>query len=402
MVERGALRVLSLYEGFFSGGARVLHSSVVAGLHGQGRQRHAVLSIHDEVRREAALQRMVDDRRYRQLTAAGVRVASLGRSTEVPHDPEVLTDAEAEVVARELRAADVVLSLKEQPLRLLSRPDVLPDRPVVACLHRSDPEHQGSGLGHLLRAADDGRLAAVVCCAESTRAAYEAAGVPEHLLRVIPNGVDLTRFRPARSGRRLALRGSYRLPADGVVVTYAARYDAMKNPRLFVAAARELLGRDADAHVVMCGAGMSPTNPDLTADLREAFADRPDLLDRVHLLGVRHDMEQVLAASDVVALTSAFGEAAPLCLIEGAMCGAVPVTTPVGDSARIVDGIGLVTGFEPAEIAAAWLEAAARRDALTGALVAARPRFSHVRMLSAYAATVERAHRGLGLTLARA
>ncbi|MFD6177830.1 MULTISPECIES: glycosyltransferase [unclassified Isoptericola] len=400
-VDRGALRVLSLYEGFFSGGARVLHSSVVAGLHGQGRQRHAVLSIHDDVRREAARQRMVDDPRYRQLTAAGVRVTSLGRSADVPHDPEVVTDAEAEVLARALGATDVVLSLKEQPLRLLSRPDVLPDRPVVACLHRSDPQNQGSGLGHLLRAADDGRLAAVVCCAESTRAAYEAAGVPAHLLRVIPNGVDLTRFRPVPPARRLALRGAHRLPADGVVVTYAARYDAMKNPGLFLAAARELLGRDTDAHVVLCGAGMSPANPDLGADLVLAFADRPDLLARVHLLGVRHDMERVLAASDVVALTSAFGEAAPLCLIEGAMCGAVPVTTPVGDSARIVDGIGLVTGFDPAEVAAAWLEAAARRDALSGALVAARPRFSHVRMLSAYAATVERAHRGLGLTLAR-
>ncbi|MCK9792810.1 glycosyltransferase [Isoptericola sp. 4D.3] len=401
MAERGALRVLSLYEGFFSGGARVLHSSVVAGLHAQGRQRHAVLSIHDEVRRENTVQRMVDDRRYRQLAAAGVRVSSLGRSTGVAHDPEALTDAEADVVARELRGADVVLSLKEQPLRLLARHDRLPDRPVVACLHRSDPEHQGSGLGHLLRAADDGRLAAVVCCAESTRAAYQAAGVPAHLLRVIPNGVDLTRFRPARPARRLAVRGAHRLPADGLVVTYAARYDAMKNPRLFVAAARELLGQDTTAHVVMCGAGMSPTNPELTLDLARAFADRPDLLGRVHLLGVRHDMEQVLAASDVVALTSAFGEAAPLCLIEGAMCGAVPVTTPVGDSARIVDGIGLVTGLDPAEIAAAWLEAGARRDSLAGALLAARPRFSHVRMLSAYAATVERAHRGLGLTLAR-
>ncbi|MFE5294280.1 glycosyltransferase [Isoptericola sp. NPDC056618] len=401
-VEHGAVRVLSLYEGFFSGGARVLHSSVVAGLHAQGRQRHAALSVHDEVRRDAALQRMVDDRRYRQLMAAGVRVTSLGRSSDVPHDPEALTDAEAEILARELRRTDVVLSLKEQPLRLLSRPDVLPDRPVVACLHRSDPEHQGSGLGHLLRAADDGRLAAVVCCAESTRAAYEAAGVPAHLLRVIPNGVDLTRFRPARTARRLAFRGAHRLPADGTVVAYAARYDAMKNPRLFVAAARELLAGDADAHVVMCGSGMSAANPDLAADLDDAFADRPDLRGRVHLLGVRHDMEQVLGASDVVALTSAFGEAAPLCLIEGAMCGAVPVTTPVGDSARIVDGIGLVTGFDPAEIAAAWREAAARRDALTGALVAARPRFSHVRMLSAYAATIERAHRGLGLTLARA
>ncbi|GAA1717365.1 hypothetical protein GCM10009809_11670 [Isoptericola hypogeus] len=398
-VERGALGVLSLYEGFFSGGARVLHSTVVAGLHAQGRQRHAVLSIHDEVRRESTLQRMVDDRRFRELRAAGVRITSLGRSTERDHDPERFTEAELTTAARQVAAAQVVLSLKEQPLRLLDQPG-MPQRPVVACLHRSDPEHQGTGLAHLLTAAHSGRLAAVVCCATSTRDAYQAAGVPAHLLRVVPNGVDLTRFRPVTGPRRLALRGAYGLPADATVVTYAARYDAMKSPELFVAAARHLLGRDARAHVVMCGAGMTTENPLLRGDLEEAFGDRPDLLARVHPLGVRHDMERILAASDVVALTSTFGEAAPLCLIEGAMCGAVPVTTPVGDGARIIDGIGLVTTFDPAQIADAWAEAAARREELGRALVAARPRFSHVRMLSAYASVVERARRGAGLTVA--
>ncbi|CAM3394599.1 glycosyltransferase [Isoptericola cucumis] len=398
MTENDALRVLSLYEGFFSGGARVLHSSVVAGLHSLGRQRHSVLSIHDEVRRESTLQRMTDDRRFRELRAAGVRITSLGRSTE-RDDPETFSEAELTVVARQVAGSQVVLSLKEQPLRLLDQPGI-PERPVVACLHRSDPGRQGTALSHLLTAAHAGRLAAVVCCATSTRDAYRAAGVPAHLLHVVPNGVDLTRFRPLTRPRRLGLRGVHRLPADGTVVTYAARYDPMKAPELFVAAARRFLARDPRAHVVMCGAGMTSENPGLRADLHQAFADRPDLLARVRTLGVRHDMEKILAASDVVALTSTFGEAAPLCLIEGAMCGAVPVTTAVGDAARIVDGVGLVTTFEPDQIADAWVEAAARRDELGRAMVSARPRFSHVRMLSSYAGVVERARRGTGLTLA--
>jgi glycosyltransferase involved in cell wall biosynthesis len=399
-VTHNGLRVLSLYEGFFSGGARALHSTVVAGLHTMGRQHHSVLSIHHEVRREATLQRMVDDERYRALRAAGVRVMSLGRSTDGDHDPRTFTPTEMAAAARHAAGAHVVLSLKEQPLRLVNQPG-FPDRPVVACLHRSDPEHQGAALGDLLAAADAGRLAAVVCCAEATRDAYQAAGVPGHLLRVIPNGINLARFRPVSGARRLALRGGHGLPADATVVAYAARYDAMKNPRLFVESARVFLERDTTAHVLMCGAGMSASNADLAADLQRAFADRPDLLDRLHLLGVRRDMELVYAVSDVVALTSSFGEAAPLCLIEGAMCGAIPVTTPVGDSARIVHGIGFVTGYSPAEIAATWTEAAARRAELGNALTAARPRFSHVRMLSAYSGVIERASRGAGLQVAR-
>ena len=399
MFEHSSLRVLSLYEGFFSGGARVLHSTVVAGLHTHGRQVHSALSLHSEVRRESLLQRMEDDPRFLSLRAAGVRIASLGRSTDGDHDPRTFTDAEMDVAAREATGVDVVMSLKEQPLRLANHPG-FPDRPVVACLHRSDPEHSGEALDDLRAAADSGRLVAAVCCAESTKQAYSAAGIPEHLLRVVPNGIDLTRFHPLRRVRRMSLRGAAGIPADATLVTYAARYDAMKNPRLFLAAARAFVERDPSGHVVMCGAGMTTDNPGLTADLDEAFADRPDLRERVHPLGVRRDMETVLAMSDVVALTSAFGEAAPLCLIEGAMCGAIPVTTPVGDSARLVDGIGFVTSFEAEEIAETWIEAAARRGELRGALTAARQRFSHVRMLSGYAQVLEQAMRGTGLRIA--
>ncbi|WP_240643817.1 glycosyltransferase [Antribacter gilvus] len=400
MIQRNGLRVLSLYEGFFSGGARALHTTVVAGLHQAGRQQHSVLSIHTEMRREATLQRMADDPRYRALRAAGVRVTSLGRSTEAGLDPREFTDAELAAASRNALSAHVILSLKEQPLRLVNQPG-FPERPVVACLHRSDPEHQGQALGDLLTAADAGRLTAVVACAESTRDAYRAAGVPAHLLRVVPNGINLARFRPASGARRLALRGAMDLPADATVVAYAARFDAMKNPELFLRSARVFLELEPAGRALMCGAGMSTSNPDLVTALDTIFGDRPDLLDRLHPLGVRHDMELVYAVSDVVALTSAFGEAAPLCLIEGAMCGAVPVTTPVGDSASIVDRIGFVTGYEPHEIAATWIEAAARRTELESARTAARPRFSHVRMLAGYASVIERAYRDTGIRMAR-
>jgi glycosyltransferase involved in cell wall biosynthesis len=107
-------------------------------------------------------------------------------------------------------------------------------------------------------------------------------------------------------------------------------------------------------------------------------------------LGVRDDPQVVLAASDVVALTSAFGEAAPLCLIEGLLCGAVPVSTDVGDCASIVAGAGLLTESDPHAVAAAWTEAFARRDEFAPALRAARPRFGRRRMIAAYAGLIRR------------
>ncbi|MFF5492294.1 glycosyltransferase family 4 protein [Streptomyces aquilus] len=372
--------MLSVYEGFFSGGARIVHTDVVLGLV-EGGQRHQVLSMHAEVHREATRQRMQDDACHRALTSAGVLVSALDRRQG---DPAAFTGPDLAETARAMAAADVILSLKEQPLALLNQSG-LPRRPVVVCLHRSDPHNQGEALEALKAAIADGTVAAAVCCAESTRAAYQAAGIPAELLHVIPNGVDLLRFRPD-AARRLALREELRIPAQAPVVVFAARYDAMKNVPLFLRAAKEWLGREPAGHVLMCGAGMTSENGALTAEL--GALDRS----RLHLLGVRRDMETVYAASDVVALTSAWGEAAPLCLIEGMMCGAVPVTTDVGDSAAIVTGHGFVTPPDPAAIATAWTEAVAARPDLAGAFAASRERFSRTRMIASYAALLDGIH----------
>ncbi|MFH0180451.1 glycosyltransferase [Streptomyces cacaoi] len=386
--------MLSVYEGFFSGGARIVHSDVVLGLR-EGGQHHRVLSIHGEVHREATRQRMEDDACYRRLTAADVGVTSLGRTFGGGAEPAVFSGPELADTARATADADVILSLKEQPLALLGQAG-LPRRPVVVCLHRSDPENQGRALDDLKAAIADGTVAAAVCCAESTRAAYEAAGVPAGLLHVIPNGVDLIRFRPD-AARRLAIRGSLGVPATAPVIVFAARYDGMKNVPLFLAAARAWLDAVPDGRVLMCGAGMAAANPGLGGDLATAFG-RQDR-DRLHLLGVRHDMEAVYAAADVVSLTSSWGEAAPLCLIEGMMCGAVPVATAVGDSAAIVAGHGIVTPPDPEAIAAAWTEAVAGRDGYAPALAASRERFSRTRMIASYAALIDRVYAGAALSV---
>jgi glycosyltransferase involved in cell wall biosynthesis len=140
----------------------------------------------------------------------------------------------------------------------------------------------------------------------------------------------------------------------------------------------------------MCGAGMSTANAQLRDDIDAAFADAPGLRQRLRLLGIRHDMETVYAAADVVSLTSSTGEAAPLCLIEGMMCGAIPVATDIGDCASIVAGRGLITAPDPDAISDAWVEVIDRRGEFGSALVRSRARFSHTRMIASYAGLIDR------------
>lgn len=379
------LRVLSLTEGFFAGGARILHSDVVAGLHAAGGQRHSVLAIASRARRDATVQHMTADPRYRALRSSGVAITSLGKTAgPAPHAPETFSSRQLRTASRAIAAADVVLTLKEQPLGLLLALDeamMLPDRPVVTCLHRSDPEHSGDALAWLAESVRRGIVSAAVSCARSTDAAY-APVLGDAQRHVVDNGIDLSRFRPSITRGGDPVRRELGIPDEVPVIVYAARFDDMKDPVLFlrsVAAHRALV---PDAHYVMCGAGMTGENPRLR-ELLESLGG-----DRVHGLGIRDDMPAVYRAADVVSLTSAFGEAAPLCLLEGAASGAVPVTTDVGDAARLIAGLGIVTPRDPDAIARGWRRAVAERAAFGGAALAGRARLGRDRMIAEYGSVV--------------
>lgn len=381
-------RILSLYEGLFAGGARVLHTNVITGLHVDGAHEHSVLSIASQARREGALQPMTDDPRYRWLREAGIEVSDLGREAGVVAPaPESFTAAELEIAADAVARADVILTLKEQPLGLLLALDargLLPDVPIAACLHRSDPTHSGAAVRWLGELAASGRLTSTISCAESTSDAYARFLTPAVDRFVIPNGVDLARYRP-KPYERMPLRTQLGIPGAAPVVVFAARFDAMKDPGLFLRAVASHARRDARAQYVMCGAGMTADNTALTAAITEAGAPA----DRIHRLGIRDDMPRVYRSADIVALTSAFGEASPLCLIEGAACGATPVTTAVGDAAQVVSGIGLVTPHDADAIAGAWAKVIARRPDYRAAALAARHRVGSGRMLDAYRGAID-------------
>jgi len=383
------IRVLSLYEGFFAGGARILHTDVVAGLHGQGDQEHSVLSIASAARRESSIQQIHKDPRYLRLTGAGVDVTTLGRIAGAgAHEPSTFTDRQLRIASNLVRKADVILSLKEQPLGLLlalHERGLMPAIPVVACLHRSDPNHSGPALSWLTEASRSGILTAAVSCAESTSDAYEPFFAPTTSRFVIGNGIDTDRFRPGTEAELSSTRAQFRIPDAAPVVVFAARFDTMKDPGLFLRSAALFAQQRPETHFLVCGAGMTRDNDAFRALLSESgVTDSMNL----HALGIRDDMPSIYQIADIVALTSAFGEASPLCLLEGAASGATPVTTDVGDSALTVKDIGFVTPHDPGAIAATWGSVLEQRPGLRELSLAARVRIGRDRMIGEYAEVV--------------
>jgi glycosyltransferase involved in cell wall biosynthesis len=375
-------RVLSIYEGFFSGGARALHTSLVRGLQATTGQRHSVLGLTHRSHREGTQQAARDDTSYRRLRAAGIPVTLMRRLAGQP-----LRGSDRSTLRRALSGADLVLTLKEQPLSAL----VLAGGagpPVIACLHRSDPEHQGSALADLVSLVDQGIVRQAVCCAHSTQAAYHAAtGIPLEQLPVVPNGVDLHRFRPSAS-ERATVRKELGVTGSAPMVMLSARFDPMKDIPLFLRAAAVFAKTRPDLHVVLCGAGMSLANPALVALVTDTLRHWDAARSRVHLLGIRDDMPRLYNGADIVALTSAYGEAAPLSLLEGMACGAIPLTTDVGDAALIVADPRLVVSRDPGEIAESWAAAFEQREEHAVRIQRRRQGLSDQRCFDAYASLI--------------
>ena len=125
------------------------------------------------------------------------------------------------------------------------------------------------------------------------------------------------------SGVELTQYSGTPLPLGVPVVLLAARLLVDKGVREFVQAARLLKQRGASARFCLVGT-VDPANPTSLTDAELSQWASEGL---VELWGHRSDMPQVLAAAQVVALPSYYGEGLPKVLIEAAACGRAVVTT---------------------------------------------------------------------------
>ena len=144
-------------------------------------------------------------------------------------------------------------------------------------------------------------------------------------ISVVPNGVA---YQPPREGtlrRELGLSDGHKL---GVSV---GNLYAVKGHRFLVDAVAELAESHREVHVAIAGRGKEE------AALREQ-AQQLGIADRVHLLGLRDDVNNVLASGDFFVLPS-LSEGLPLALLEAMFAGLPIVATAVGDVASaLADG----------------------------------------------------------------
>jgi len=191
----------------------------------------------------------------------------------------------------------------------------------------------GSGVRGVLKRARgavlnpfvDVRVAVSRYVAEAVARAH---AVPPERIAVVENGIDVLRFRGADGARVRRELGLQREP----LVTCVARLDAEKGGETLVRA-MPLVGRGA--HLLFAGEG-----PRLR-DWRQLAAVL-GVEGRVHFLGLRNDVEQLMAASAAVVVPSEYEEAFGLAAVE-AMASARPVVVArSGAMPELVGDAGLV------------------------------------------------------------
>jgi len=183
----------------------------------------------------------------------------------------------------------------------------------------------------------------VITNSKAGRSSHERIGYRPRQWKYIPNGVDTSEFLPSKAAR-LVLREELNVPHDTPLIGLVARYHVMKDHATFLRAAALLRLHRPDIHYVLAGIDINLTNTALIELISQL-----ELNKRVHILGERADIPQIMAALDLYVSSSSAYESFPNVVAEAMACGVPCVVTDVGDSAEIVGKTGIVVKTQDAE-----------------------------------------------------
>ena len=223
------------------------------------------------------------------------------------------------------------------------------------------------------------RAKTIVAISERVREEIETVGVATQKIVLIHNGVDTDEFAPGRS-----MRAELGLPLDKTLVMFAGD---MKTPRKNLDSVLAAVRALDEVHVVVVGSLQNNPYP--------AMAEKLGIADRVHFLGFRRDVGDIMRSVDAFVFPSRY-EACSLVMLEALSSGLPVVTAITAGGAEIVAQAGGIVLDDPERVD--LLQAAIARirpgdDAYRASATAAREtalRFSWSTMADKYIALYAR------------
>jgi glycosyltransferase involved in cell wall biosynthesis len=312
------MRVLLVIDDLRRAGAQRVIAQEARALH----PRHVVFGV-------AALARQPEPSFVAELSGLGVALeyvtgAGLLDVRRVSAVARVIDRFQPDLVHTHLSYANILGTLASKQAH----------RPVVASLHNVDTNQQRWATPkRLLEGSVLSRWAAriVVVSEAGGPPTPPRFGVPLDRTVVLPNAVDRATADLPGTYDRARERSELGLSRDERLLCTVGRLERSKGHRFLLQALAELRSRERGLRVrlVLIGAG-----PEESALRR--LAESLDLTDRVALLGVRDDVAEIVAASDLFVLPS-LNEGLSQAVLEAMTLGTPIVATDVGGTSDVVE-----------------------------------------------------------------
>jgi glycosyltransferase involved in cell wall biosynthesis len=150
--------------------------------------------------------------------------------------------------------------------------------------------------------------------------------------RVIYNGVDPRTWMEATGRERI--RAELGCGPEDVVIGMVSRISSLKATDICVEAVARLMAAHPHVHCFIAG-GPVPGQTEMLERVQSLIAASPSP-ERFHLLGMRRDAPDLMAALDILAAPSREGEGASLTILQGMFAGKPVVATDVGGNKELV------------------------------------------------------------------
>ena len=173
------------------------------------------------------------------------------------------------------------------------------------------------------------RTDAVAMVCEPARKGFVGHGiVPRGKAHVVPNGIRLNAFMLQSMAYRERLLQELGLPGDAFVIGNVARLNPVKDHATLLHSFAQVLTDIPNAVLVIVGGGR-------LYDELQALAKQLGVAEKVHFLGDRDDVKELLPGFDLFVLSSTT-EGYSISLVEASASGLPIVATNVGGNPEIV------------------------------------------------------------------
>ena len=170
----------------------------------------------------------------------------------------------------------------------------------------------------------------IVCAAHVSKNYHIGIGYDKSKMMVIPNGFDIEALSSTKEDG-LNIRKEIGLSADDTVIGSVGRFNLVKNQKLFIDVAANLVKDFPDLKFMLVGRDNNAENTELMS-----WITQHDLADNFKLLGQRDDVPKCLKAMDIFCLHSKT-EGFPNVVGEAILADTTCVAADVGDVGVLLD-----------------------------------------------------------------